>query len=149
MGQKIGLIVLGIFFFWFGLNMALGPSGSGSQTNYVWAGGPNATPQPGELPQCVKVHTYSTRGWTGHELIRSDVWVTGCNNAEGQLRVASGPTCTAETFLGPGTAFCSSAPSGNDLRVSVAFDYGFLNQISGQLRTSTFTISPSGNYSAP
>jgi hypothetical protein len=83
-------------------------------------------------------------------LTRSDAWLTGCNNSAGDLRIESGPTCSAQSILGPGAALCSAIPSGHNLRVTITFHYpGLLDQISGQPATSTFTINPSGNYSAP
>lgn len=149
MGRTVGLVVGGVFLLWFVGNLLLGPNTSGVELSSTPVAGVDMAPQPGELPKCVGAHTYSARGWSGHDLIRSDVWLTGCNNPAGQLRIKSGPTCAAKSFLGPGVAYCSASPSGSRLRVTVTFHYpAGLDSISGQPATSTFFIDPSGGYSS-
>lgn len=148
MVRTISLVVGGVLLLWFVSTMLLGPSTAGVELNSPPAGNLETAPAPGQLPPCVTVHTYSARGWAGHDLTRSDFWLKGCNNQAGQLRIASGPTCAAQSFLGPGTASCSAVPSGSRLRVTVTFHYpGVLDLISSQPSTSTFYIDPSGSYS--
>ncbi len=82
-------------------------------------------PEPGQLPACVSVHTYDSRSWGGWKTVQSDVWLTGCNNSSGELRVQSGPTCTATSFLGAGEAICTATPDGSKLKVAVKVVYPF------------------------
>jgi hypothetical protein len=106
-------------------------------------------PQPGQLPACVSVHTYDLRSWGSWSTFRSDVWLVGCNNAAGQLRIASGPSCRATSFLGGGQATCIATPDGNKLKVTVNFVYPFgLNQVAGPKSSSTFWVDPGGGYSS-
>lgn len=88
--------------------MILGPGGSGVELG-VWP-----PPLPGDppavSPPCVTAHTYDSRSWPGWQTLRSDIWVTGCKDAQGRLRLASGPSCVATSFLGPGTATARLRP---------------------------------------
>jgi hypothetical protein len=81
--------------------------------------------------------------------MRSDVWVAGCNDVYGHLRIASGPSCTATTFLGPGTATCTATPAGDRLKVVVHISYPFVfDWLYGRPSTTAWTISPDGGYFA-
>jgi len=81
--------------------------------------------------------------------LRSDVWVMGCTDAQGHLRLASGPTCTATSFLGPGTATCTATPAGDRLKVVVHISYPFvLDWLNGRPSTTAWTLSPGGGYNA-
>jgi hypothetical protein len=89
------------------------------------------------------VHTYESRYWGGFKTIQSDVWLTGCNNSAGELRLQSGPTCRTASFVEPGTATCIAK-----VVVRVVYPFG-RNLIAGPKTTATFAIDPSGNNSAP
>ena len=106
---------------------------------------PSLSDQPPASPPCVSAHTYDSRSWPGFETLRSDVWVTGCKDAAGQLRVTSGPTCRATSFLGPGTASCTAVSQGDSLKVTVHVTYPFfLDSLSGRPATTAFTLTQSG-----
>jgi hypothetical protein len=103
---------------------------------------PGMSDQP-EPPPCVSAHTYDSRSWPGLQMLRSDVWVTGCKDAAGQLRVTSGPTCSATSFMGPGTATCTAVSQSGGLKVTVHVTYPFgLNSLAGQPSATAFTLSP-------
>jgi hypothetical protein len=143
-GRNVAIAVGALFLAWFVGNLALGPSTGGVDLNS------NLTGELAVQPPCTAVHTYVGRGWAGHELVRSDVWLTGCKNPAGQMRILAGPTCEATSFLGAGTATCSSAPDGSDLSVTVTVHYPFgLDIVSGGPVTTTFRIDPGGGYNAP
>ena len=81
--------------------------------------------------------------------MRSDVWVMGCKDVGGQLRLASGPTCSATMFLGPGTATCTATPAGDRLKVVVHISYPFgLDWLAARPSMTAFTLSPGGGYFA-
>jgi hypothetical protein len=81
-------------------------------------------------------------------MLRSDVWVTGCKDATGQLRVFSGPTCRATSFMGPGTATCTAVPEGDHLKVTVHITYPFfLESLNGMPSTTAFALR-SGSWTA-
>lgn len=144
MARKLAIAAGAVFLAWFGVNLALGTSGSAVEL------GSNPTAELTADPRCTTVHTYFARGWTGHELARSDVWLTGCKNSSGQMRIQSGPTCSVSTVFGPGTARCSSVADGSDLRVTVTDNYPFLLGALLELPDSTtFRIDPGGGYNAP
>ncbi len=104
---------------------------------------------PASPPLCVAAHNYDARGWGTWQTMRSDVWVIGCNDAYGHLRLASGPNCTATTFLGPGTATCTATPAGDRLKVVVHISYPFgFDWLAGRPSTTAWTISPDGGYFA-
>ena len=124
--------------------MLIGSGNAGVELNSTPASSP---PQPGELPACVSAHTYDSRGWGALKTIQSDVWLTGCNNSAGQLRLESGPTCRATSLLGGGQATCTAVPDGTSLKVFVHIVYPFgLNLIAGPNTTTTFWIDHSGGY---
>ena len=94
-------------------------------------------------------HTYQQRAWPGVQTLRSDVWVAGCKDMQGHLRLASGPTCSARSFLGAGTASCTATPDGDRLRVLVHISYPFgLDWIAGWPSTTAWTVSPDGGWFA-
>jgi hypothetical protein len=104
---------------------------------------------PPVSPPCVTAHTYDSRGWGGWQAIRSDVWVMGCKDVAGQLRLASGPTCAATSFLGPGTATCTATPAGDRLRVVVTINYPLgLDWLAGRASTAAWIVSPGGGWFA-
>jgi hypothetical protein len=106
-----------------------------------------APPQPGELPACVSAHTFDRRSWGGLTTIEFDVWLMGCNDAAGQLRLESGPTCEATSFLGAGQATCTATQDGSELKVVLHLSYPFgLNLLAGPPTTRTFWIQPGGSY---
>jgi hypothetical protein len=126
--------------------MLLGGGGGGVELHSSYSDFP---PQPGALPACVSAHTFDSRSWGGWNTIRSDVWLTGCNNASGQLRIESGPTCQATSFLGAGHITCTATPDGSNLKVVVHVDYPLgLNLVAGQRTTTSFWVDPSGDYSS-
>jgi hypothetical protein len=121
---------------------------SGVELNAPPGVSPNALSQPSEPPGCVSVHTFSSRFWPGLQLLRSDVWLKGCTDSGGQMRLVSGPTCQATSFLGRGTASCTATPAGDSLSVLVRINYPFgLNDWAGQPTTTKFVIDPGGGYS--
>ncbi len=125
-----------------------GNSTSGVELNAPPGVSPNVLSQPSEPPGCVSVHTFSSRFWPGLQLLRSDVWLKGCIDSGGQMRLVSGPTCQATSFLGRGTASCTATPTGKSLQVVVRIDYPFgLNEWAGQPTTTRFMITTNG-YSA-
>ena len=108
-----------------------------------------SAPQPGDPPTCVSARVSNGRGWGGLHTLYSEVRLTGCNNSRGQLRLTSGPTCYATSFLGPGTASCTPTNAGRDLKVVFKASYPFeLDNFSGQAQSMTFRISPEGGYSS-
>jgi hypothetical protein len=126
--------------------LLLGMSSSGVELG-IWP--PPLGDQPPESPPCVTAHTYDARSWPGLQMLRSDVWVTGCKDVFGHLRIASGPTCTATSFLGPGTATCTATPAGDRLKVVVHITYPFgLDWLSGRPSTTAWTVSPGGGWFA-
>lgn len=126
--------------------LLLGPYTGGVYLNAP----PAANSQPGSLPGCVSVHVFSSRGWGSWQTIHSQVDLSGCNTSDGQLRISSGPTCSASSFLGPGTASCSATNVGADIKVRVEIHYPYLlDWTSGSPSVTNFTINPSGNYSSP
>jgi hypothetical protein len=130
--------------------MLLGPSTGGVELGQIPVPQPGADYQPGQLPPCVSAHTYARRAWPGLQMIGSDVWLVGCNDADGRLRISSGPTCQATSFLGRGTATCTASPSGSNLKVTVHINYPFgLDLLAGQPASTTFTLHPDGGYFAP
>lgn len=145
------LLVLGLaLLLWLVGSMLLGPGVSGVRLDHTQASHPGVAYQPGELPACVSVHTYDWRTWPGVQTIRSDVWLTGCNNSAGELRASSGPTCQATSFLGRGTATCTASPAGRSVKVVVHIVYPFgLNLIAGQPTTTSWTVNQYGNWSSP
>ena len=142
--RKASLVLAAVLVLWFTATMLLGTSTSGVELNAPPSSDP---PQPGELPACVAVHTYDSRGWGGLKTVQSDVWLRGCNTSSGELRVESGPTCRATSLLGAGKAICTASPDGTSLKVSVRMVYPFgLNLITGPNTTTTFWIDHSGGY---
>jgi hypothetical protein len=110
---------------------------------------PSASDQPPASPPCETAHTYDSRGWGGWQTLRSDVWVMGCKDTQGHLRLASGPTCTATSFLGPGTATCIATPAGDRLKVVVHISYPLvLEWLNARPSTTAWTLSPGGGYFA-
>lgn len=143
-GRNVAIAVGALFLAWFAVNLALGPSGSAVELSS------NQNEGLDSQPQCTAVHTFAVRGWAGHELARSDVRLTACKNSAGQMRIQGVPNCSAASFLGAGTATCSSAPDGSDLRVTVIVSYPFLlGPMLGLPATTTFRIDPGGGYNAP
>jgi hypothetical protein len=125
-----------------------GYSTSGVELNAPPVVSPNGLFQPSEPPGCVSVHTYSSRFWPGLQMLRSDVWLRGCNDSAGHLSLVSGPTCQATSFLGRGKASCTATQAGDSLRVVVQMNYPFgLNEWAGQPTRTTFMIDPGGGYS--
>jgi hypothetical protein len=128
----------------------IGPMLLGSNVSGVALGNPGvtwavATDQPGALPACVSAHTYDSRSWPGVQTLQAGVWVTGCKDAAGQMRVTSGPTCEATSLLGPGTATCTATSEGDHLKVVVHISYPFgLDWIAGRPSTTAFTLDSSG-----
>jgi hypothetical protein len=120
--------------------MLLGVSAAGVELG----NGPMSTDangQPLESPPCVTAHTYDSRAWPGLQMLRSDVWVTGCKDATGRLRVFSGPTCRATSFMGPGTATCTAVSQGDNLKVTVHITYPFfLDSLNGRPSTTAFAL---------
>ena len=150
MGRNVTIAVGVVLLVWFGGSLALGASGSGVELSSQSSAFSTGPPEPGAPTPCVRVHTYSVRGWGGRSLIHSDVWLTGCTDSSGHMRIALGPTCSAASFLGPGTASCYSTPDGSDLKVTVTIHYPFgLDLISNSPSTMTFRIDPGGGYNAP
>ena len=130
----------------------LGPVLLGQSSSGVELGnGPMNTDAAGlplASPPCVSAHTYDYRSWPGLQMLRSDVWVTGCKDATGQLRVFSGPTCRATSFLGPGTATCRAVSEGDHLKVTVHITYPFfLDSLNGRPSTTAFALR-SGSWTA-
>ena len=129
-----------------------GPVLLGGSTSGVELGNwppPQLSDQPPGSPSCVTAHTYDSRSWPGLQMLRSDVWVIGCKDMLGHLRIASGPTCAATSFLGPGTATCTATPDGDRLRVVVHISYPFvLDWLSGRPSTTAWTVSPDGGWFA-
>ena len=127
----------------------IGPMLLGSNVSGVALGNPMtwpvATDPPGALPACNSSHTYDSRSWPGLQTLRSDVWVTGCKDAAGQMRVTSGPTCEATSLLSPGTATCTATSEGDHLKVVVHISYPFgLDWIAGRPSTTAFTLDSGG-----
>jgi hypothetical protein len=121
--------------------MLLGGGGSGVELGNGPID-PTMSDQPPALPTCVSAHTYDSRSWPGFQTLRSDVWVTGCQDAAGQLRVTSGPTCRATSFMGPGEATCTAVSQGDHLKVTVHITYPFfLDSLNGRPSTTAFTLS--------
>jgi hypothetical protein len=146
MNRKARWILVAVVAVWLISPMLLGSGTGGVELGHTDTSFP---PQPGQLPACVSVHTFEYRNWGGWKTIQSDVWLTGCNNAEGQLRLESGPTCRATSFLGSGQATCSAAADGNKLKVVVNILYPFdLNVLDPQKATTIFWIDPGGSYSS-
>ena len=150
MGRNVVIAVGAVLLAWFGASLALGPSGSGVDLNSETSAFSTGPPEPGAPTPCVRVHTYSLRGWGSHSLTQSNVWLVGCTDPAGHMRIASGPTCSATSFLGAGTASCYSTPDGSDLKVTVTIHYPFgLDWIANSPSTTTFRIDPGGGYNAP
>jgi hypothetical protein len=132
----------------------IGPLLLGSNASGVELGAwpqvvPSASDQPPVSSPCATAHTYDSRGWAGWQTLRSDVWVMGCKDTLGHLRLASGPTCAATSFLGAGTATCTASPAGDRLKVVVHISYPFvLDWLSGRPSTTAWTLSPDGGYFA-
>jgi hypothetical protein len=142
-------IALGIFVaLWLVRGMLLGNGYSGvflSSTPITHADG--SPSRPGELPSCVSVRVLDTRSWPGLETIHSEVSLTGCNNSAGELRLTSGPTCKATSFLGPGTASCTATQSGRDLKVVFSANYPVgIGFFAVEPTTTTFRLTPEGSY---
>jgi hypothetical protein len=128
-----------------------GPLLLGGSTSGVELGSwpPVQAADPPVSPPCATAHTYDSRGWGSWQTVRSDVWVMACKDVAGQLRLASGPTCAATSFLGPGTATCTTTPAGDRLKVVVHITYPFgLDWLSGRPSTTAWTVSPGGGWFA-
>jgi hypothetical protein len=147
MWRKVGMVLAAALAVWVIGSMVLGVGSSGVEL------GPYPPPQPGdqplESPSCVMAHTYQQRSWPGLQTLRSDVWVAACKEVLGQQRLAAGPTCSATSFLGPGTATCTAAPDGDRLKVVVHISYPLgLDWIAGWPSTTAWTVSPGGGWFA-
>lgn len=139
------VFAIGLAVFVFG-PILLGGSASGVELG-SWP--PVQPSDPPVSPPCETAHTYDSRGWAGWQTLRSDVWVMGCKDTQGHLRLASGPTCTAKSFLGAGTATCIATPAGDRLKVVVHISYPFfLDWLNGRPSTTAWTLSPDGGYFA-
>jgi hypothetical protein len=144
------VFVIALLAFWLLPAFALGPSSGGVELNSEPTASATSGPVPGQPAPCARVHEYQARGWGGQSLIRSDVWLTACTNASGQMRIATGPKCSASTTFGWSSANCSSAPDGSDVRVTLNVQYPFwVAWISGLPATLTFRIDPGGGYTSP
>jgi hypothetical protein len=139
-------LAIGLALWVFG-SILLGGSSSGVELG-TWPP-PQLTDQPPVSPSCVTAHTYDARGWPGLQTLRSDVWVIGCKDVLGNLRIASRPTCSATSFLGPGTATCTATPAGDRLKVVVHISYPFgLDWLYGRPSTTAWTVTPDGGWFA-
>jgi hypothetical protein len=150
-GKRVST-VLGVgFALWVFGSLLLGNSSGGVFLNSTPViGDPSASYQANQLPKCVSAHRVDSREWGSLQTIRSDVWVSGCNDASGQLHLSAPPKCEATSFLGQGSATCTASQEGSSVKVVVHVVYPFgLDFIAGQPTTTSFTVSPSGNYSSP
>lgn len=130
--------------------LALGLNAGGVYLNSTYAADIQTTPPPNGRPECVSAHVFDTRGWFGYDTIRRDIWVSGCNDASGQLHLSSPVKCVATSFLGAGAATCNAQVVPDGIRVTYDVTYPFgLNLISGQQLSGSFTLSGDGGYSAP
>ena len=151
MNRSAGLVLGALLALWIA-TLVLFQSGSGgvflSSTPVVLADG--SAPRPGQLPDCVNARVVDGRGGPGYQVTRYEVSLTGCNDAGGRLHLSGTPTCVAWSVLGPGTASCKVSQAGNNLKVVVnaTFPDG-LSALTNQPLTTTFFLSPSGDYSAP
>jgi hypothetical protein len=80
--------------------MLLGPSTGGVELGQIPVPQPGADYQPSQLPPCVSAHTYARRAWPGLQMIGSDVWLVGCNDADGRLRISSRTDLSGDQLLG-------------------------------------------------
>ena len=103
--------------------------------------------QASQLPACVSAHTFESRGWGSLQTIRTDVWVSGCKDANGQLRLSAQPRCTATSFLGQGTVTCPATETGAGIEVVVNVVYPFgLNLLAGPQTATSFRLDSGGGY---
>jgi len=147
-GKRVS-IVLGVgFVSWvFGSLLLGGSSGGVFLSSTPMSGDPTGSDQANQLPHCVSAHTVDSRGWGSLQTIRTDVWVSGCNDANGHLQLSAQPKCTATSFLGQGTATCSASESGGSIKVVVNVVYPFgLDLIAGRETTTSFMVDPNGGY---
>lgn len=141
--------VLGVgFALWMFGGLLLGGAGGGvflRSTPVI--GDPAASYQANQLPGCVSAHTVDSRGWGSLQTIRTDVWMTGCKDANGHLRLSVQPRCTATSFLGQGTVTCPASESGGGIKVVVNVVYPFgLNLLAGPQTSTSFKIDSGGSY---
>jgi hypothetical protein len=75
------------------------------------------------------------------------VWVSGCKEANGQLRLSAQPRCTATSFLGQGTVTCPAPETGGGIKVVVNVVYPFgLDLIAGPQSATSVKIDLGGGY---
>jgi hypothetical protein len=147
MRRRVWEVLAVVALVWLLAPMLLGGGGNGVEMGNGPIN-PALSDQPPADPPCVSSHTYDYRSWPGFQTLRSDVWVTGCKDATGQLRVFSGPTCRATSFLGPGTATCRAVSEGDHLKVTVHITYPFfLDSLNGRPSTTAFALR-SGSWTA-
>lgn len=142
-------IVAIALFAWLLPPLLLGGSTGGVETGSTYALDASGNPDPNQhQPRCVSAHVFNAREWGSFETIRYDVSVHGCNDSNGRLQLTSSPTCSASSFLGPGSATCTASPDGDKLKVTVDITYPFgLGLIAGYPNPSTFYMDPGGGYS--